>query len=82
MISTRGRYALRVILDMAKLQERRNLAVEYFHSGIFFKHFWQRNHRNLSEKVQNARRKTLKSLRDFSVSFDLVGVTGLEPTAS
>lgn len=36
MISTRGRYALRVILDMAKLQERRNPTVEYFHSGIFF----------------------------------------------
>ncbi len=53
MISTRGRYALRVRLEMAKLQERRKPAVEYFHSGIFFKHFWQRNHRNLSGKVQN-----------------------------
>lgn len=30
MISTRGRYALRVILDMEKLQERRNPTVEYF----------------------------------------------------
>lgn len=50
MISTRRRYALWVMLEMAKLQERRNLAVEYFHSGIFFKHFWQRNHRNSSKK--------------------------------
>lgn len=32
--------------------------------------------------AEHPNRKTLKSLSDFSVSFDLVGVTGLEPTAS
>ena len=83
MISTRGRYALRVMLEMAKLQERRNPAVEYFHSGIFFSIFGKETIEIPPKRsAEHPNRKTLKSLSDFSVSFDLVGVTGLEPTAS